>query len=387
MKVLQVIEFFSPLHGGGSIEVVYQLSRALAQAGHEVTIYTSNFELDQEYIDSLEGVKVYPFRGVQLGRLGFGFYFAPGMIHKLRRDIKGFDIVHMHNYITFQNLAACHYANKYDIPCVLQAHGGIARVMGKQMINRMFDILFGYRILKGASKVIAVSDREVKEYEQAGVDHCKITTIPHGLGIESFNSLPAPGEFRERNNIKEKWMVLFLGRIHKIKGLAFLVESFSELVKEIKDVVLVIAGPDAGYEKELRMLIKTKNCHDKVRFTGYLGGREKMSAYADADVLVCPSIYEVFGLVPFEAIMCGTPAIVTDVCGCSEWIRKSGAGYLIKYGDVLGLKETIIKCLTDNAEVKKMIRQGKEYIGNNLHWAQVAREIENIYAACISQEN
>jgi len=384
---LQVIGFFSPLHVGGSIEVVYQLSRALAQAGHEVTIYTSDFELDQEYIDSLDGVKVYPFRGVGLGRLGLGFYFTPGMIRKLRNEVKGFDIVHIHEYISFQNIVAYYYARKYDIPYVLQAHGCIARVMGKQMINRMFDILFGYRILKGASKVIALSNREVKEYKQMGIDQDKIAMIPNGLDIELFNDLPAPGQFKERNDIKEKRIVLFLGRIHKIKGLAFLVESFSELVKEIEDVVLVLAGPDDGYEEELRGLIKTQNCHDRVKFTGYIGGQEKLSAYVDADVLVYPSIYEVFGLVPFEAIMCGTPVIVTNDCGCGDWVKESGAGYLVKYGDVFGLKETIMKCLTDNDEVKKMAQQGKEYISNNLDWAQVVREIENIYAACISQEN
>ena len=104
-------------------------------------------------------------------------------------------------------------------------------------------------------------------------------------------------------------------------------------------------------------------------------------------MLVYPSVYEVFGLVPFEAIMCGTPVIVTDDCGCSEWIKKSRAGYVVKYGDVSGLKETIVKCLTDNAEAKKMVLQGKEYIRSNLQWAQVAHEIEDIYVACIRQEN
>ena len=119
----------------------------------------------------------------------------------------------------------------------------------------------------------------------------------------------------------------------------------------------------------------------------YIGGDEKLSAYVDADVLVYPSIYEVFGLVPFEAIMCGTPVVVTDNCGCSQWVKNSGAGYLVKYGDVLGLKERLARCLMDDAEAKRTVQQGKEYIRSNLQWAQVARKIENIYATCISKEN
>ena len=383
MRILQVIEFFSPLHGGGSVEIAYQLSRVLAQRGHTVTIYTTNFELDEEYIDSLEGLKVYPFRSIRLGRLGFGFHFAPGMIDKLRKESNSFDIIHMHNYITFQNIVACHYAQKYKIPYLLQAHGGIARKLGRKWVNKVLDTLFGYRILKGPSKVVAVSNAEAQQYKEMGIDQNKVAIIPDGLDIESFNSLPTPGQFKSKNNMKEKRMVLFLGRIHKIKGLAFLVESFSELVKGIEDVTLVIAGPDAGYENELRRLIKTKNCHDKVRFTGYIGGREKLSAYVDADVLVYPSIYEVFGLVPLEAIMCGTPVIVTDNCGCSEWVKNSDAGYLVKYGDVLGLKEKMMKCLMEDSKAKWMAQQGQKYISNNLQWANVVLEVEKTYASCM----
>lgn len=381
MKILQVVQFFSPRYGGGSIEVAYQLSRALAQTGHEVTIYTSDFKLDQEYIDSLEGVKVYTFRSVRDPIL-FGGPFTPGMIFRLRKEIKNFDIIHMHEYITFQNTIACYYARKYDIPCVLQAHGCIARKLGKKWVNKIYDVFFGYRILKAASRVIAVSNGEVAEYRQMGIDQDKIAMIPHGLDIKLFDTLPTPGQFKEKSNLKGKRMVLFLGRIHKIKGLAFLVESFSELSKETEDVVLVVAGPDDGYEEELRGLISSLGCSGKVKFTGYIGGQEKLSAYVDADVLVYPSIYEVFGLVPFEAIMCGTPVIVTDDCGCSDWIKESGAGCLVKYGDVSGLKETIMKCLTDNAEVKKMVQPGREYIGNNLDWAQVVRKVEDVYASC-----
>ena len=176
---------------------------------------------------------------------------------------------------------------------------------------------------------------------------------------------------------------LFLGRIDKGKGLGFLVESFVELTKEVEDAVLVLAGPDAGYEKELRALIKTKNCHDRIRFTGYIGGQEKLSAYVDADVLVYPSIIEVFGLVPFEAIMCNTPAIVTDGSGCSEWIKKSGAGYLVKYGDVNGLKERMMKCLMDDAEAKRIVEQGRDYIRSNLSWATVVDKLETLYNAIL----
>lgn len=122
---MEVIEFFSPLHGGGPIEIEYKLLKALKQRGHEIMIYISDFELDIEYIESLDGVKVYPFRSICLGRLGFRLYFAPEITCKLKREVKEFDIVHMQNYITFKNVVPCYYAHKYNLPCILQVHSGI----------------------------------------------------------------------------------------------------------------------------------------------------------------------------------------------------------------------------------------------------------------------
>ncbi|MDD5590360.1 MAG: glycosyltransferase [Dehalococcoidales bacterium] len=385
MKILQVIHFFSPIHGGGSIEAAYQLAKALTQRGHEVTIYSSDFEMDHKFTNSLKSVRVYHFHSI-LPRQLHGLIITPGMICQLRRKIKDFDVLHLHNYITFQNAVACYYARKYEVPYVFQAHGGLARVLGKKWVNKISDRLIGFKIIRNASRVIALSSSEIEEYERMGVPKDKIDMIPNGLDIESFNNLPKPGQFKKINNINGKKMILFLGRIHKIKGLDFLIKSFAELTKELHNAVLVIAGPDDGYEDEIRKMSKTQPYRDKIIFTGYLAGKEKLSAYVDADVLVVPSIYEVFGLVPFEVIMCGTPVIVTDKCGCSEWIRKSGAGYLVEYNNVDGLKKRMIKCLTCTAEVRSMAQEGREYINNNLQWPQIACQVENTYKTCQSQK-
>jgi glycosyltransferase involved in cell wall biosynthesis len=79
--------------------------------------------------------------------------------------------------------------------------------------------------------------------------------------------------------------------------------------------------------------------NENILVTGLLSENEKIEALVDADVLVYPGILEIFGLVPFEAIMCGTPVIVADDCGCGEVIREADCGYLVKYGDIKDLKE------------------------------------------------
>ena len=109
MRILQLFDFFSP-HGGGTVDLVYKLSRALARRGHQVEIYTSDFKLDREYIGSIPEVRVYPFHC--LSSLA-EFYLVPGLVGKVKKQLQGFDIIHLHCFRSFQNIVINHYARKY----------------------------------------------------------------------------------------------------------------------------------------------------------------------------------------------------------------------------------------------------------------------------------
>jgi len=378
MKILQVIPFFTPARGG-SVVAPYCLSEELSKRGYEVTIITTDFEFDEKYAKAIqkEGVKVIVFKCV--ANIGL-FLISPGMKKWLRKEIKEFDVIHLHNFRSYQNVIIHRYAKKYGIPYVLQAHGSVLRIIEKQKLKKIYDIFWGYKILKDASKVIAVSNIEVEQYKQLGVGKNKIDVISNGIDIESFKNLPECKQFKKKYGIREKHIILFLGRVHKRKGIGFLIKSFSKLTKEIDDAVLVIAGQDDGYKREAEILAKSLGLHDKVKFTGSIDGQDKLSAYVDADVLVYPSIFEIFGLVPFEAIMCGTPVIVTDDCGCGELIRKVKAGYLVHYGDVEGLKDKILEAFGHPEDCKRMVESGKKYIARNLSWDNIAKQMTRVYS-------
>ena len=381
MKILQVFDFFSLLHGGGTVDVVYKLSRALAQKAHEVTIYTSDFELDQKYIDTLPEVKVHLFRCVSSL---VEFYLMPGMVGKVRKQLEDFDIIHLHCFRSFQNIVIHHYAKKYGIPYVLDTHGSLPRMAGgkrgiKWLLRWLFDIAFGSRILKGASRVIAQTELGVSEYKEFGVNQDKIVLIPPPFAIEEFSQLLSPGIFRQEYDIKEKHIVLFLGRIHRIKGLDFLVESFYELTKSRSDVILVIVGNDDGYKSTLDNLIKELNLSDKVLFTGFLSGFKKLSALVDADVVVQTSIYEQGAWAPFEAVLCNTPIIVSSNSGAGEDVKKIDAGYLVEYGNKSELRDTMQYILDNPTEAQIKTQKAKAYIETNLSMARGIEKYEKLY--------
>jgi len=379
MKTLQVIPFFTPSLGG-SVTVPYHLSRWLAKEGHDVTIITTDYKYDPDYAQSLENVEVIPFRHVAcLGQ----FLYSPEMKGWLKSNISNYDIVHLHNFRSYQNNIVCKCATKFDIPYVVQPHGSLPRIVEKKGLKQLYDVVWGNEILKNASKIVAVSGNEVGQFRQVGIPDEKITVIPNGINYVSPTDLPPAGQFREQYSIHEKHIILYVGRIHKRKGIDFLIRAFSSFIQTWTgdDVTLVIIGPDDGYRSVLEGLVEQLGLLDKVRFIGFIPSLAV--AYQDADVLVYPATYEIFGLVPFEALLCGTPVIVTDDCGCGEIIKEAGCGYLVHYGDVTGLGEMLKYTLEHPDANKRVVEAGKRYIEEHLAWESVVKQVEEMYEGCI----
>ena len=381
MRILHIYNFLSP-NTNGAITLIRQLSRALARKGHEVGIFTSDFEMSKEYIDSLYPVKIYAHPS-WLNLRGLYLYLSPSIISEAKRIVKDFDVLHLHCFRSVQNIVMHHYAKKYGVPYVLDTHGSLPRTHGessfKWLLRWLFDVAFGYRLLRDASKVIAETEVGVNEYKEFGVNQDKIALIPPPFPIEEFSQLPPLGLFRQKYNIKDKHIIMFLGRIHWIKGLDFLVESFSQLAQYRSDTILVIVGNDDGYKSNLDKLIDKLDLSDRVLFTGFLGGDEKLSALVDADVVVQTSVYEQGAWAPFEAILCNTPIIVSNNSGAGEDVKKIDAGYLVGYNNKNQLRDMMQYVLDNPTEAQKKTQKAKEYIKSALSLDKGIEKYEKLY--------
>lgn len=394
MKILQVISSFPPAYSyGGAAKVAYELSKELVKNGHKVTVYTTDAYDENSRLKYnknpvfLDGIEVYHFKNINNSLCKKNFPIALEMYNYLRKNIQDFDVIHIHEYRSFQTMFSQHFAVKYGVPYVLQAHGSTPLILEKQKLKKVYDSLFGYKILKNASKLVAVSNAEVDQYIRMNVDPCNIILVPNGIDINSFQVFPELGVFRKKYNLSNKRFILFLGRLHKRKGIDFLIQSFAELTKDINNIYLVLAGPDEGYKNKAEKQIHDLSLEEKVIFTGYMEPLDKISAYLDADILVYPSVFEIFGLVPFEAIMCGTPVIVTDDCGCGELIKESKSGYLVNYGDVTSLKDKMKIILENPEKGNEFVKNGQKFICNTLSWKKIAAKIEENYINCVTSYN
>ena len=374
MEILEVTNLFSPIHGG-SAEAPYHLSKELAKRGHKVAIYTSDFKLRQEYIIPTAEVKIHAFK-TWLGLAEF--HMTPGIIKKAKEEIRHLDIIHMHNYRTFQNIVMHHYAKKCGVPYVLQAHGSVTTFFQKGMLKRIFDRVWGHKILKDASRVIAVTPIEVEQYKSMGISENKIEVVPNGIDLSEFANLPVRGGFREKYGVSDSQkIILYLGRIDKIKGLDLFSKAFAGLSKLLGEVTLVVAGPDDGYLRELKRLIKGLKIEERVLYTGPLYGQEKLKAYIDADVYVLPSSYEIFGITLLEACACGTPVVVTDRCGIANVIDGQ-AGLVVPY-DKEQLQRALLHMLDDDKMRLRFGEKGKLLVREKFNWEKIAEQIEDLY--------
>lgn len=381
MRILHVIPFFTP-EMGGSATVAYQMARHLGERGHDVTVVASDYGAGQSAFPPG------PFEVVLLPVIArWGFYLTPGLPRWASRNLDRFDVIHMHTVRTYQNAVVSRLAARRGIPYVLSAHGTLPVIVQRQAAKRAYDLLAGRRLLAGASKLVAVSEVEAEQYRAAGIDEARIRVVYNGLDLDEFAHLPPRGEFRRKHPSldRESKIVLYLGRLHRRKGIDHLMEAFAGLREQVDRAALVISGPDDGELAALQALSARLGLREHVIFTGPLYGQEKLAALVDADVLASPAVHEIFGLVPFEALMCGTPVIVTDDCGSGQLIQEAGAGYLVPFGDIAALKEELLRVLTNREDALRKVEAGQRFIAKRMSWEESVTGIEQLYDELVTE--
>jgi len=394
LKILQVVPYFSPAYAfGGPVKVAFQVSRELVKRGHQVVVWTSDAkDLDSRLtvkpVSIVDGIKVHYMRNLSMIPVKKSkIFITPELVSKVKEDIKEFDIVHLHEYRSFQNIVVHHYANKYGVPYVLQACGSLPRIIAKQRLKWIYDVLFGYRLLRDASKVLALSLMEAEQYSEMGVPNEKIAIIPNGIDLSDYVDLPPKFSFKENFNIpKDLKIVLYLGRIHEIKGIDFLVKAYAKLIEKFKDILLVVVGPDDGYLDELRGLISSLNIADDVLFTGPLYEKDKFEAYVDADIFVLPSRYETFPNVVLEAYACSKPVIASDVMSIPDIVLHGKTGLLFRAGDKLELGKMISYMLTNTEEAEGMGHKAFKFVEEKFSLEKVVDSIEFLYETILNEK-
>jgi glycosyltransferase involved in cell wall biosynthesis len=391
MKILHIVNAYPPAwETGGPARIVYDISKELVKRGHIVTVYTTDILNSKSRLKNtknpvcIDGVNVFHFKNLSNTLASKNIPIALGMMPALKLDVKNYDVIHAHLSRCFQSILVHHYAKKFEIPYILQPRGALP-VTNKRKQKRLFDSFFGYSIIEDASKIIASSKIESDHYRDVFHDfpYEKVVHLPNSIDLKPYHNLPKKGGFKEKYSLDDSTKILlFLGRIHEIKGLDLLLQAFSEVVKCLRGLKLVIAGPDDGYLSRLRLFVKQLGIEDSVLFLGPLYEKDKLQAYVDADVFVLPSKSESFGNVVLEALACGTPVIVTKNCGVTEYLG-SDCGCIIDYNEEQ-LRTTLIKFLQDTDLKRGCGERGKRLVFKEFDMDKIVGKLEELYRSMLS---
>ena len=360
MKILHVCSA-DYIMGGGISEYVRNISERLARK-NEVTVFASNLTGKLPRYEVVNGVTVVRFRCYAPSNAYIFSVELPIMLSKVK-----FDVVHAHNYHAFPLHVAAALAkhNKFVVsPCF---HGA-GHTSFRNCIIRMFKP-FGKRTLKKADQILAASEYErLLLCQQFGFKSDEITVIPRGVDFSEFKGLR-----RRKRKFKS---ILFVGRLRYYKGVQYLVEALPKLPD---DVILEIVGW-GPLRSSLAARAETLKVIDRIKFYQNLERRELLQMYVDSDVFVLPSRYEAYSKVVAEALMAGTPCVVTNASALKEWVDNESCFGIDCPVDTDKLAKLIASVIECDLNKKSIARTREKWIGTKIiDWNDVVSRLEEVY--------
>jgi len=351
LRILHVVPYFEHAWAYGGIpRVATTLTHGLARRGHDVTVCTT---------DACDGVSrvrsphtpsegpgqldVRMFRNLS-NTVAFRWQvFTPiGFMRALRAVLPRIDIGHLHACRNLPVAAAARLLAAARIPYVVSPHGTAPLIERRVVAKRLFDATAGHGYLERAAQVMAVSDAERLQLVGLGVHASRVTLLPNPIDEREFEPAPDGRRFRAAHGIGDAPLVLHLSKLTPRKGAGTLLQAVAAIDRA--DLRIVIAGSDMDSGLEAATLL----ADPRILRLGTLTGRDRLDALAAASVLVYPSKDEVFGLVPLEALLAGTPVIVCSDSGAGEIVGRVGGGHIVPPGDHASLAGAITSILDAN---------------------------------------
>jgi glycosyltransferase involved in cell wall biosynthesis len=318
------------------------MARSLAERGHHVTICTTDACDSDNRLTPPEGASRFgawgPVKATERltlrvfpnvsNRLAYHQQaFAPiGLYRFLREHALSFDVAHLHACRNLPGVIAARCLHSAGVPYVLAPNGTAPVIERRFLAKRIFDATLGGGVTRHAHRVLAVTEAERRQLRDAGVADDRIRIVPNPIDLDEFSTPPHRGAFKQRHGLTGP-LVVYLGKITPRKRVETLVRAFAQL--RTCTATLVVAGNDMGAGASARATAEAVGVGGRTRFVGLLQGANRLELLADADVVVYPSEHEIFGLVPLEALLVGTPVVVSDDSGCGEVVRSVGGGLVV----------------------------------------------------------
>ena len=291
------------------------------------------------------------------------------------------DVVHLtavYSFPTIPTLAICKLLKK---PVVWSPRGALQRWdnNSRRALKAIWDNVCN-RLCDDWRVTLHFTSEKERDESYGRMPHAAHLVIPNGVRIRNFDE-GSKGEVTGLEPVNGALRLLYLGRLHPIKGIENLIQSMRFLHPSI---TLSICGDgDFHYEGRLKGVVQDLNLKERVFFRGYITEDEKLQQFANSDIFVIPSFSESFGLSAVEAMSCGLPVIASkgtpwkeiEARGCGLWVENN--------------PETLAEAVRriSKMPLKDMGIAGRKWMASDFSWDAISKSMFEVYTQLLAKRN
>lgn len=383
-KILVITSTFPRWQGDNEPPFVYELSKRLSQTNtvHILAPHAEGAALTEQF-DNLQITRFrYFFKKYQtlsysggilanLKQNRWRYLLVPGflagewlaLVRLLRQE--QFDLIHAH-WLVPQGLVAVFATWLVKKPPVIlcTSHGSDLLALRGKVFNRLKQF-----ILTRIAAITVVSKAMQEVAVSLGANNAKLQVIPMGVDLKK--------QFVPPSSTRRPQKLLFVGRLVEQKGITYLLEALSLILKNHVEVTLTIVGSGSDEDQFKRQVTELK-LNSSVKFVGAVENNQLPRLYQAAEVVVFPSIQaEGFGLTLVEALGCECAVVATHLPAVQEILINNETGLIVPQQDAPALANKITLFL-DNPTLRLSFgKKGRQSVLGRYDWEIITKQYDD----------
>lgn len=382
MRVLHVIPSIAPVRGGTS-QVTLELVESIRDRGVDAEIATTN-DAGSDLLDvplarcvEYQNIPVWFFPRLTSKFSPLQeFTFSSQLTNWLQKQVKQYDLLHIHAIFSYPSIAAMQIARQQNIPYIVNPHGALCEwSLTQSALKKKIYLQFIREHLNRSQYIHFAMKREQREAANLKLSSASFV-LPYGV----HPSLPitnAREQLRSQLHLdRDEPIILFMSRLHHKKGLEYLIPALGKLTHH--RFTFVVAGSGhPEYEAEIRQLLTNHGILNRTKMTGFVAGEFKNLLIQGADLFTLTSHSENFGMCVLESLATGVPVVVTPGVALADIVREHQLGWVPEL-NIDAIASNIDQALSNSQQLTAMGNRASQ-IGRDYTWNHLSRNLVDIY--------
>lgn len=378
--ILHVIDNLYP-ESGGPTTVAIEFVRAQALLGKKVAVLCTKSPQKPDQREALAE----RWRGLDVEHIVLEqtrparrAAAARAVVDRLRPSI-----IHVHCVWEALLRHVAYHARRRGIPYVLSTHGMLhPYALSQKWLKKLIYLNVFPGVVRGAGELYALNREEADYVERRFRRPCWV--LPNGIVVADYDQ-PETGTFRAKAPaLRGREFILFVGRLHPIKGIDKLIRSYAHARSRGLDLALAIVGPDGGERAGLEAQVRELGLEQHVHFTGGLFGPEKRDAFAACTIFAHRPRFEGFGITVVEGLAAARPVVTTVECKL-DGAAEAGALRMAEDTDA-AFGDALVEIASSSDRGLALGRRGQQWVRETLDWSALVRTVDASYSRVMTRK-